>query len=386
MLEIRNISKSYPNFCLKDTSFTVEKGDYFVLLGCSGSGKSMLLEIIAGNTTAASGKIILNNKDITSEKIQKRNIAFVYQDQALFPHLTVFDNIAFSLRHRKINSTEIYSFLTGLPKKMFRTSYTDKGIDSKLFANQFRRSIKNKVKKLARLVEVDSLLSRKPGTLSGGEAQRVALARALATSPEYLLLDEPLSNVDTQLRFELRGLLRKINRQGQTIIHVTHDYEEAISLANKIAVIEHGSVVQTGTPEDIFLYPKSEFIANFIGIKNFYRGVLLNTGQNSELAPFESSGCVFHVMTEEKQGKGFLLIPAENIIISDKYNESSSQNTFKGKIIDTFPAKLGIEVVADIGVKITSIVSKESAEKLALEKGKEIWISFKASSAKYISL
>jgi molybdopterin-binding protein len=352
MIEIRNISKSYPNFCLKNISFTVEKGDYFVLLGGSGMGKSMLLEIIAGISTPDSGKIFLKEKDITYEKIQKRNIAFVYQDQALFPHLTVFDNIAFPLKHRKINSTEV----------------------------------KNKVKELAKLVEVDSLLFRKPGTLSGGEAQRVALARALATQPECLLLDEPLSNVDTPLRYELRSLLRKINGQGQTIIHVTHDYEEAISLANKIAVIEHGNIVQTGTPEDIFMYPKSEFIAKFIGIKNFYRGVLLNAGQNSELAPFESSGCVFHVMTEEKQGEGFLLIPAENITISDKFNESSSQNIFKGKIIDAFPAKLGIEVVVDIGVKITSIVSKEALEKLALEKGKEIWINFKASSAKYISL
>ena len=352
MLEIKNISKFYTNFCLKDISFTIERGDYFVLLGSSGSGKSMLLEIIAGNTRTDSGKIILNNKDITSEKIQKRNIAFVYQDQVLFPHLTVFDNIAFSLRHRKINSTEI----------------------------------KNKVKELARLVEVENLLCRKPCTLSGGEAQRVALARALALQPECLLLDEPLSNIDTQLRFELRNLLRKINKQGQTIIHVTHDYEEAISLADNLAVIENGNIVQTGTPEEIFMYPKSEFIAKFVGIKNFYRGVLHNTEQTSELASFESSGCVFHVMTEEKQGEGFLLIPAENITISDKYNESSSRNIFKGKIIDAFPAKLGIEVVVDIGVKITSIISKESLGKLALEKNKEIWISFKASSAKFITL
>jgi len=351
MLEIKNISKSYPNFCLKDISFIVEKGDYFVLLGGSGTGKSILLEIIAGNTKATDGKIILNNKDISSEKIQKRNIAFVYQDQALFPHLTVFDNIAFSLRQKKINSSEI--------KKL--------------------------VLKLSCTVDVENLLSRKPGTLSGGEAQRVALARALATSPECLLLDEPLSNVDTQLRFELRGLLRKINRQGQTIIHVTHDYEEAISLANKIAVIEHGSVVQTGTPEDIFLYPKSEFIANFIGIKNFYKGKLLPSENDSGLKTFKTSGVLIFVATEESKDDGFLLIPAENVVISNSFSENSSRNIFKGKINDIFPAKIGIEVVVDIGVKITSIVSKESAEKLALEKGKEIWISFKALSVKYIA-
>lgn len=352
MLEIKNISKSYPNFYLKDISFSVEKGDYYILLGGSGMGKSMLLEIISGITTPDSGKIFLNEKNITFEKIQKRNIAFVYQDQVLFPHLTVFDNIAFPLRYLKKSSAEI----------------------------------KNKVKELTGMVEVDNLLFRKPGTLSGGEAQRVALARALATRPECLLLDEPLSNVDTQLRYELRSLLRKINRQGQTIIHVTHDYEEAISLANKLAVIEHGNIVQTGTPEEIFLYPKSEFIAKFIGIKNFYRGKLLQSKNNSDLTPFETSGLTFYVATKEIKMDGFLLIPAENVVISDNFSENSSRNTFKGKINDIFPAKLGLEVVVDIGIKIISIVSKEATDKLALVKDKEIWISFKASAAKFIRI
>mgnify|MGYP001583930083 CR=1 FL=1 len=352
MLGIKNISKSYRDFQLKNISFEVEKGDYFVLLGVSGSGKSLLLEIIAGNTKPDNGKIILNKRDITSEKIQKRNIAFVYQDQALFPHMSVFDNIAFSLRNKKMNSNEL----------------------------------KNQVQELSVKVGAENFLGRKPGTLSGGEAQRVALARALATSPECLLLDEPLSNVDTQLRYELRGLLRKINVLGQTIIQVTHDYEEAISLANKIAVIENGSIVQTGTPEEIFLYPKSEFIAKFTGIKNFYQGKLLPADSSSFLRAFETMGVVVFVATEENNENGFLLIPAENVVVSDVFSENSSRNMFKGKINDIFPTRMGLEVVVDIGIIITSIVSKESAEKLALQKGKEIWISFKASSAKYIAI
>jgi molybdopterin-binding protein len=353
MLEIKNISKSFPNFNLKNISFSVEKGDYFVLLGASGMGKSMLLEIISGITSPDSGNILLNGKDITFEKIQKRKIALVYQDQVLFPHLTVFDNIAYSLHCKKKNSNEI----------------------------------KNTVNELADLVEISKFLDRKPGTLSGGEAQRVALARALATKPECLLLDEPLSNIDTQLRYELRSLLRKINKNGQTIIHVTHDYEEAISLANKLAVIEHGDIVQIGSPENVFMFPKSEFIAKFIGVKNFYRGKLNSNETDSDLKLFETTGITFHVATEENKGEGFLLIPSETIVISDSRIESSSRNIFKGTVIDFFPARLGIEVVVDIGeMKITSIVSKEAAEKLALEKGKEIWISFKASSAKFITL
>ena len=382
MLEIKNISKSFPNFSLKDISLTVEKGDYFVLLGGSGNGKSVLLEIIAGNTKVDSGKIILNGNDITLEKIQKRNIAFVYQDQALFPHLKVFDNIAFSLRHKKSTSTEVIPIrnkFTTVPIGITRSKQI-------CFCKSVKNEYKNKVIELAELVGVTNILYRKPATLSGGEAQRVALARALATQPECLLLDEPLSNIDTQLRYELRSLLRKINRQGQTIIHVTHDYEEAVSLASKLAVIEQGKIVQTGTPEEIFLYPKSEFIAKFIGVKNFYRGKLLNHENSSDLKSFETSGILFHVATDEKNEDGFLLIPAESIVISENFNNSSSRNFFKGKIIDIFPAKLGLEVVVDIGVKITSIVSKEATEKLSLEKNKEIWISFKASSAKFIRL
>lgn len=353
MLEIKNISKSFPDFCLKNISFSVTKGDYFVLLGGSGMGKSMLLEIISGITSADSGEIILNGKDITSEKIQKRKIALVYQDQVLFPHLTVFDNIAFPLRSKKKSSSQI----------------------------------KTKVNELAELVEISKLLDRKPGTLSGGEAQRVALARALATEPEYLLLDEPLSNIDTQLRYALRSLLRKINANGQSIIHVTHDYEEAISLANKLAVIENGCIVQTGTPEAVFTFPKSEFIAKFIGIKNFYKGKLVLQQNESGLKLFEINGVKFHVATEENQGEGFLLISSENVVISDCHIESSSRNIFHGKIIDFFPARSGVEVVVETsGINITAIISNEAFEKFELVKGKEIWVSFKASAVKFISI
>ncbi|PIP55121.1 MAG: ABC transporter [Bacteroidetes bacterium CG23_combo_of_CG06-09_8_20_14_all_32_9] len=352
MLEIKNISKNYPDFQLKNISFTVEKEDYYVLLGASGTGKSLLLEIISGITAPDSGNIFLDGNDITYKKTQDRKIVLVFNDRVLFPHLTVFDNIAFPLRYRKKRHTEI----------------------------------KEKVTELANLVEIEHLLYRKPGTLSGGESQRVALARVLAAQPKCLLLDEPLSNIDTQLRYDLRGLLRKINRHGQTIIHVTHDYEEAISLANKIAVLEDGKIIQYGTPENIFLYPKSEFIAKFIGVKNFFRGKLLSSDNSHALRLFETSGLEFYVLSAEDEGEGFLLVSAENVIISNAAIESSSRNMFKAKVIDVFPAKMGMEIVTDMGIKMTSIVSHESVKKLDLKKGREIWVSFKASAAKFIKL
>jgi molybdopterin-binding protein len=353
MLEIKNISKSFPDFHLENISFSVEDGDYFVLLGGSGMGKSMLLEIISGITATDSGRVFLNGKDITFEKIQKRKLALVYQDQVLFPHLTVFDNIAYPLRCKKKSSNEI----------------------------------KKTVHELADLVEISNYLDRKSGTLSGGEAQRVALARALATEPVCLLLDEPLSNIDTQLRYELRSLLRKINKNGQTIIHVTHDYEEAISLANKLAVIEHGNIVQIGTPEEVFMYPKSEFIAKFIGVKNFYKGNLESNENDSDLKLFKTKGAAFHVIAEENQGEGFLLIHSENVVLSDSRIESSARNMFQGRVSDFFPARTGIEVVIDTDeIKITSIISREAFEKLKLKKEKVVWASFKASSVKFISI
>ena len=314
MLEIKNISKSFTDFCLKDITFLVEKGDYFVLLGASGMGKTVLLEIISGITSADSGKIFLNGKEITSKKIQNRKMALVYQDQVLFPHMSVYDNIAYPLSCKKLKNEEI----------------------------------KKTVGELADLVEIRKFLERKPGTLSGGEAQRVALARALATQPECLLLDEPLSNVDTQLRYELRSLLRKINAGGQTIIHVTHDYEEAISLANKLAVIEHGNIVQTGSPEEVFIHPKSEFIAKFVGVKNFFRGKLLSQKHNNDLRTFEIKGHTVFVASEEIEGEGFLLIPSENVVISDNLIENSSRNVFQGKVVEFFSVRAGVEVVVTI--------------------------------------
>lgn len=351
MLELKNISKKFPDFELKNINFSVENGDYFVLLGGSGMGKSVLLEIISGITIPDSGTIVLNNKDITHEKIQKRKIALVYQNQLLFPHLTVFENIAYSLRCQKFSKSEI----------------------------------NNKVTELAELVEISKLLNRKPGTLSGGEAQRVALARALAKNPDYLLLDEPLSNVDSQLRYELRGLLRKINIKGQTIIHVTHDYEEAISLANKLAVVEHGSIVQIGCPEEVLMHPKSEFIAKFIGVKNFYKGKLVSADDGSKMKLFKTKNLSFIVETSEREGEGFLVVPSENVVISEHKTENSMRNTFEGKISDYFPARHGIEVIVEIGeTKITSIISKESFASINLEKGKLIWAGFKASSVTFI--
>lgn len=345
MLVIDNISLKAGNFELKEINLRVDKGDYFVILGISGVGKSLLLESIAGLTPITAGEIFLRGKKISDEKIQKRNISIVYQDSDLFPHLTVYENIAYPLKSKK------------------------------------EKGIKEKVNRAAELVGISDKLNRKPETLSGGEYQRVALARSLASGNDVFLLDEPLSALDPKSKNDLRALLRKLNRDGITIIHVTHDYEEAVSLANKIGIMENGKIVHVASPDEIFRHPKSEFVAQFIGIKNFLRGEL-KINQHSDLKEFSTNGIKIFSLTDAADGEAFLLIQPEEISISDSVESGSARNHFKGKITDIARAKIGIEVTVDVGCELISLISSEAMNSLELKIGKEVWVNFKASSCK----
>jgi len=240
------------------------------------------------------------------------------------------------------------------------------------------------MRRLAADVGIEGLLERRPGTLSGGEAQRTALARALATEPRCLLLDEPLSSLDAQSRGQLRALLRALNRQGNTMLHVTHDYEEAIALASKVAIMDQGRIVQIGKPAEVFRHPKSEFAANFIGIRNFFQGRLQRPNGKGALVDFLTSGLAFRVLTDADAGRGFLLLRSTDVIVSSARPETSARNAFEGVVLDMAPAKLGVEVVVDIGVEVAAVLSTESAERLNLSCGQRAWVSFKASAARFL--
>jgi len=337
MLKVKNISKKLGDFSLQDINFEVAKGDYFVLLGISGAGKSLLLEMIAGLTQPCSGQIFLEDKEITNEKIQKRPIGLVFQDAAIFPHLSVYENIAFPLKCKKISKTKI----------------------------------DETVKSIAADTNILHLLQRKPETLSGGEKQRVAIARTLAMQPKCLLLDEPLASLDVQLKNDFRALLRKINRNGQTIIHVTHDYKEAISLANRIGVLENGTISQVASPDEVFHHPKTEFVANFVGIKNFFAGSLVEN-QNGE-KQFRTSNISLVLLTNEQQGDGFIIIKNEDILFSEQPNKLNSINLFEGEIIDIEPTKMKLEINIDIGIKLAVLVNKTALENYNLAIGQKIW-------------
>jgi len=351
MLSVRNISKTLGSFSIDDISFDVSEAEYFVLLGESGVGKTVLLETIAGLLYPDAGQGFLAGKEITNEKIQKRRIALVYQDQALFPHLSVRRNVAYGVRNRR----------------------------------QACSVVRERINKIASDVGISELLDRSPKTLSCGEAQRVALARALATEPLCLLLDEPMSSLDVQARSGIRALLRKIHRKGQTVVHVTHDYEEAVSLASRIAVMEQGRITQVGTTHDVFTHPKSEFVARFVGIRNVFKGKLTRSlGGESGMAEFITEGVTFAILTDAGNGAGSILLRGEDITVSNIQPKTSARNAFEGIIVDIEPARLGCNVLIDIGVKVCACITTGSAEALNLTCGEKVWSVFKASALRFL--
>lgn len=346
MLKLSHISKDFKGFRISDISFTVERGDYFILLGPSGAGKSILLETIAGLLRPDSGMIELNGRDITRLPIQQRKIGLVFQDHAIFPHLRVKSNLAYALH--------------GEPRAL----------------------VNQKITNMAERLGVTNLLERYPSTLSGGELQRVALARTLIQEPEVLLLDEPLASMDSRLKAGSRAMLRQIHKAGQTIIHVTHDYEEALSLANRIAVMDKGTVLQCGSPDEVFNHPGNGFVAHFIGIRNFFQAkVFSENGINFA----ETSGGLRIAVEEGHQDKpGFVMIRGEDIILSAAALDSSAKNSFQGKVLEVIATPGGYDVCVDAAEVFHALITRQSFEKMGLIEGMKIWLTFKATGVKFI--
>ena len=243
IIELKNISKQYEdNTVLDNLSLNIRKNEFVTLLGPSGCGKTTTLKIIAGFETADSGSIMFKNKDISDIPPYKRQLNTVFQKYALFPHMNVYENIAFGLKIKKLSKDEI-----------------DK-----------------KVKEMLRMVSLSGFEKRSIESLSGGQQQRVAIARALVNEPEVLLLDEPLGALDLKLRKEMQLELKKIHHElGITFIFVTHDQEEALTMSDTIVVMNKGVIQQKGTPEDIYNEPANAFVADFIGESNILDGVMV---------------------------------------------------------------------------------------------------------------
>ena len=234
---INNAVKKYGDFiALKGVSLDIKEGEFFTLLGPSGCGKTTLLRMIAGFNSIEGGEFYFGDKLINAVPAHKRDIGMVFQNYAIFPHLTVEENVAYGLKARKIPKAEIGP----------------------------------RVQEALELVQIGHLAKRKPNELSGGQQQRVALARAFVIEPSVLLMDEPLSNLDAKLRVQMRTVIKKLQRKlGITTIYVTHDQEEALAISDRIAVMKDGVIMQCGTPTEIYAKPQNPFVAGFIGVSNF---------------------------------------------------------------------------------------------------------------------
>ena len=248
ILELKNLNKSFgETHVLRGINLSVGKGEFITLLGSSGCGKTTTLRIIAGLETADSGSVFLEGTDISNYEPNKRNVNTVFQNYALFPHLTVAENIGYSLKIR----------------------------------NKSKAEIKEKVAQMLKIIQLEGYEKKMPSELSGGQAQRVAIGRSIISEPEILLLDEPLGALDLQLRRNMQTELKKLQKQfGITFVYITHDQEEAINMSDRIAVMRNGLFEQIGTPYEIYTNPKTAYVARFVGSSNILHGEILSISGN----------------------------------------------------------------------------------------------------------
>lgn len=277
-LSIRNLTKKYGQLtALEDFSLEISSGEFMVLLGPSGCGKTTVLRCIAGLTDITSGKIYIGNELVNKLPPKDRDVAMVFQNYSLYPHMNVYDNIAFPLKMRKVD----------------------------------KEKINESVRKIARLLNIDNLLERKPKEISGGQMQRVALGRALVREPKIFLMDEPLSNLDAKLRTEMRVEIKKLQEKvGITTLYITHDQAEAMSMADNVGVMDSGKLLQLDSPQKVYTEPANQFVASFIGVPpmNFLKFKIIKEG--SLFLKFE------HNSSREQDKKSVIKIPetlAENL-------------------------------------------------------------------------
>ena len=343
MIEVKDLSVELRGFILEDINFDVQDGEYFVLLGHTGAGKTVLLDSIAGLKSLRSGQIIINGRDVTSLNLENRRIGFAYQDYTLYRHLSVRDNISFGLMWRK----------------------------------KSKREIEESIDQAIEFLGLAPLLDKRPAQLSGGESQKIALARAIAIKPDLLLLDEPLSAVDPETKEDYEKDLKEVHdRLKLTTIHVTHNFEEAITLGDRIAVLHDGHIVQIGTPEQIFRRPRSEFVARFTLTRNIFEGEVLDDPDGQSV--FLVEGTKVAVVTDLR-GKQHASIRPEDIIILREPLQSDDLNCLPGTITRITDRGTFVYVTVDVPPKFTCLILHRSLEELRLEETEEVFIAFTKS-------
>ncbi|MFD2052072.1 ABC transporter ATP-binding protein [Mesorhizobium calcicola] len=322
VLELKDVTKRYGEFTAVDAvSLKIEKGKVLSLLGPSGCGKTTTLRIIAGFTSPDTGAVEISGANVGRLKPYERNVGLLFQDYALFPHMTVAQNVAYGMRYR------------GTPKS----------------------EIPSRVKQMMSLVQLAGMEARYPSQLSGGQQQRVALARALATDPQIVLLDEPLSALDAKLRLELRIELKEILRSvNATTIVVTHDQEEALSLGDEVVVMRGGKIVQRGSPTQIYAEPADKFVAEFVGRSNWFHGSRRGSSSEGVCTYVTSEGLAIHARTPLSNQRDVvdLCVRPENIVLMGGATSDVAQdvksNVLAGVVLDVAPLGADMHVVVEL--------------------------------------
>ena len=297
IIRLTDVDKSFDDErVVKKLNLDVEEGEFLTMLGPSGCGKTTTLRMIAGFEVPTSGQIFLEGEDVDDKKPNERNVNTVFQNYALFPHMNVFDNIAFGLVEKKVKKDEIRS----------------------------------RVEEMIKLVQRDGMEKRRPAQMAGGQKQRVAIARALVNRPKVLLLDEPLGALDLKLRKQMQGELKALQRRlGITFIYVTHDQEEALTMSDRIAVMNRGRLEQVGTPEEVYNHPETKFVADFIGESNIIEGYIENMTDDSIEVTMESGKAIIHETGYRMEEMVYLCIRPENLKISTEAKEGFR---FRGQV------------------------------------------------------
>jgi spermidine/putrescine transport system ATP-binding protein len=348
-LELSEVTKDFGAFRLWPFNVTIQRGEFFSLLGPSGCGKTTALRLIGGFETPSSGKILLDGQDITLLPPHKRNVHTVFQRYALFPHLNVFENVAFSLRLKRVPT----------------------------------REIQPRVSEALKLVEIESLSGRSIQQLSGGQSQRVALARALVDRPQVLLLDEPLSALDPALRLRMREELKALCRKvGSTFLLVTHDQEEALQLSDRIAVLQNGRCLQIGSPKAIYEDPADPFVASFIGPTNEIAGEI--SGESESQWVMRSAVGVFRLKKNDvnlPKEISLILRPEKMRLLRAK--SSVSENLIEGQIQEVSYLGSRTEYIVKKDVTTFKVFEQEldRSKKKLLTIGDRVFLTWKTEDA-----
>jgi molybdate/tungstate transport system ATP-binding protein len=347
MIEVRKLSVNLGDFSLEDIDLSVGDGEYLVIMGPTGAGKTLLLQTILGFIEPEEGKIIVDGRDVTKLPPEMRNLSYVPQEYALFPHMSVFDNIAFGLKVRGKSSSEV----------------------------------RERVGEISEILRISHLLERKPITLSGGERQRVALARALVIEPKAVLMDEPLSAIHRSLREELQAFLKEIHSKlGFTAIHVTHDHLEASYLGDRIALIVGGRIIKVGSLEELRDDPGA---SEFMGPENILRG----RAERRENFTVIRVNSIDLISAYESEGDVLVIVRPEDIFIHPlgELPKTSARNLLEAEVIAVKYRPPVYEVSLEAsGVKLRSFLTKQALEELDVREGRRVLISMKASALKIL--